>query len=117
MVSMNQRREARFAANQPAWITLFGPVDTRLPGRIRNFSGRGIGLEVGQAIGTGTALKIEAQNSLLLGEAIYCRAEGEQFYVGVELEHALHGLAELGEMLRGFTEELSTSPGPGDALL
>jgi hypothetical protein len=105
MVVMNQRRETRFEANQSAWITVFGDVDVRIPGRIRNVSGRGMSLEVAQPIGTGTALKVEASDSMLLGEVIYCRADGGRFYVGVELEQALHGLMELGEMLRGFAEE------------
>jgi hypothetical protein len=107
MVRMNQRRETRFAANQPVSITLFGEVEVRLPGRIRNVSGRGMGLEVAQPVSIGAPLKIEASDSLLLGEAIYCRADGDGFYVGVELEHALHDLVELGEMLRRYAEESS----------
>ena len=43
-----------------------------------------------------------------LGEAIYCRQEDDAFYVGVELEHALHGLVALGDMLRGFSEDRSS---------
>ena len=109
MVIMNQRREARFGANQSVWVTLLGPVDTRIPGCIRNVASRGIGLEVGQAIDAGAALKIELPDSILLGEAIYCRKEKTGFYVGVELEQALHGLASLGEMLRQFAEETSSS--------
>ena len=102
---MNQRRDARFATDQRVWITLYGKVDTRVQGHIRNISGRGIGLEVDLPIHTGTALKIELEDSLLLGEVIYCRQEKGGFYVGAELEQALHGLVELGEMLRRFTTE------------
>jgi hypothetical protein len=104
---MNQRRDLRFEARQSAWITLFGEVDVRIPGRIRSVSGRGMGLEVAQPIGAGAALKIEVDDSMLLGEAIYCRVDGDGFYVGVVLEQALHGLAGLGEMLRGFADEPS----------
>jgi hypothetical protein len=106
---MDQRREGRFEADQPVWITLFGQVDVRIPGRIRSVSGRGMGLEVAQPIDTGAPLKIEASDSLLLGEAIYCRADRDGFYVGVELEQALHGLAELGERLRQYSE-ISSGP-------
>jgi ribulose-5-phosphate 4-epimerase/fuculose-1-phosphate aldolase len=99
---MNQRREARAVASHSVWITILGTVDNRIPARIRNASGRGMGLEVAQEIGTGSALQIEVEDSLLFGEAIYCRAEKGAYYVGVELEEALHGLAELGEVLREF---------------
>ena len=55
----------------------------------------------------GTAVKIEADDSILLGEALYCRDDGGSFFVGVELEHALYGLVELGRILREFAEESS----------
>ena len=66
-----------------------------------------MGLAVAQSIGVGAPLKIEAADSLLLGEAIYCRTDGDGLYVGVELEQALHGLAELAEMVRQYAEEPS----------
>jgi hypothetical protein len=104
---MNERRESRFEADQPVWVTVYGAVDVRVQGRVRDFSGRGLGLEVAQPIYTGTALKLEIADSMLLGEAIFCRRDGECFYVGIELEQALHHLVDLSEMLRGFTEEPS----------
>jgi hypothetical protein len=100
---MDQRREARIASNQSAWITIYGKVDTRIPGRIRNVSGRGIGVEVAETVGTGSALKIEVADSMLLGEAIYCRSEGKRFYVGVELDQAVHSLMALGTSVRAFS--------------
>jgi len=109
---MNQRREPRLAAEQAVWITLFGKMETRIPGYIRNISGRGVGLEVGQPIETGTALKVDIPDTLLLGEAIYCRQEGDRYYIGVELEHALYGLAELARTLNEFDEGRS---GPKEA--
>jgi len=76
-----------------------------MPGRIRNASGRGMGLAVAQPIGVGALLQIAA-DSLLPGEVIDCRMDGDGFYVGVEREQALHGLAELAEMVRQYAEEI-----------
>ncbi|MCX6630043.1 MAG: PilZ domain-containing protein [Candidatus Solibacter sp.] len=101
---MNERREPRFEINQSIWITLFGEPDIRLPARIKNVSKRGIGLELQGPVAVGTALKIELDDSLLLGEIIYCRADEGSCYVGVELEQALCGLGALAKALGTFSD-------------
>ncbi|HEY1497184.1 MAG TPA: PilZ domain-containing protein [Candidatus Solibacter sp.] len=101
---MNQRREMRIQANQCVAITLFGEPDIRLWGRIRNISGRGIGLEMEGPVAAGTAIKVELDDALLLGEVIYCRPDQSAFYVGVELEHALCGLSELSRMVNVYND-------------
>jgi hypothetical protein len=101
---MNERREPRFEANEPIWITLFGEPDIQLPARIKNVSARGIGLELQGPVAIGTALKFEVDDSLLLGEVIYCREDETSFYVGVELEQALCGLGQLAKALQAFSE-------------
>src|ERR1035437_1975784 len=91
MLCMNQRRKPRFEADQSIWITLFGEPDIRLPARIKNVSERGIGLELQGPGAIGTALKLQVDDSLILGEVIYCRGGEGSFFVGVELEQALCG--------------------------
>ena len=108
---MNERREPRFEANEPIWITLFGEPDIQLPARIKNVSARGIGLELQGPVAVGTALKFEVDDSLLLGEVIYCREDEASFYVGVELEQALCGLEQLAKALRAFSDS-PTGVGP-----
>src|ERR1017187_4955026 len=104
MLSMSQRREPRFNADQSIWITLFGEPDIRLPARIKNVSVRGIGLELQGPVAIGTALKFEVDDALILGEVIYCREDEASFYVGVELEQALCGLTALADALRAFSD-------------
>lgn len=101
---MQRRSESRFIADQAIWVTLLGKGNARIPGRIRNISGRGVGFEVGEPIGTGTPIQIDFTDALLLGEAIFCREENGRYYVGAELDHALYGLAELAKALREFDE-------------
>jgi len=104
---MNERRRPRFEANQSVWVTLFGEPDIRLPARIRNVSERGIGLELHGPVATGTALKFEIDDSLILGEVIYCREDEGSFYVGVELEQALCGLGALAKALGAYSDSPS----------
>ncbi len=104
---MSQRREPRFNADQCVWITLFGEPDIRLPACVKNVSARGIGLALQGPVAVGTALKIELDDCMFLGEVIYCRQDDASFYVGVEIEQALSGLRDLAETRRAFSEEVS----------
>ena len=107
MSNMKDRRDPRFDASETVWITIFGEPDIQLPARVKNVSGRGIGLELDGPVAPGSALKLELDDHLLLGEVIYCRQDGEAYYVGVELEQVLAGLAALGIAVRGFEEEVA----------
>src|ERR1039457_914711 len=104
MLFMNQRRKPRFEADQSIWITLFGEPDIRLSARIKNVSERGIGLQLEGPVAIGTAFKFEVDDSLILGEVIYCRQDEGSFYVGVELEQALCGLGALAKALGAFSD-------------
>ena len=105
--SMNQRREPRFQIEQFLWITVFGEPDLRMPARIKNVSPRGIGLQLEGPVAAGSALKFELDDSLLLGEVIYCRDDGDSFYAGVELEQMLCGLGDLAQAIEAFDERPS----------
>jgi hypothetical protein len=72
-------------------------------------------LQLEQRVAPGSALKINLPDGILLGEVIYCRAQADGWYAGVELEHALFSLTELADALRGFTGESSGREHP-DAL-
>jgi hypothetical protein len=105
--NMSQRREPRFRIEQSLWITLFGEPEIHLPARVKNVSPRGIGLELQGPVAVGSALKLELDDTLLLGEVIYCRDDGASFYVGVELEHMLCGLEDLAKTLREYDNPAS----------
>jgi hypothetical protein len=109
---MNQRRDSRLQTDQSIQITVFGDPDVQMPAIVRNVSGRGLGLEIDARLDIGAALKIVVDDSILLGEVIYCRDYGGTHYVGIELEHALSGLAELAAALRSFSDESSDAKRP-----
>ena len=64
-----------------------------------------MGLEVEGPLAIGAPLKIVLDDSILLGEVIYCRRQESGYYVGIELEQALCGLADLAIALRSFNDE------------
>ena len=107
MEIMSLRSEARFSPNQVICITVFGEPDRRLRAVIRNVSARGVGLVLKDPVAVGSALKFDLEDSMILGEVIYCRRDEESYYVGVELEQALRGLAGLARALREFSDSPS----------
>ena len=101
---MSDLSESRIAAGQCVLITLLGECDQPILATVKNVSGRSLGLELTRPLDTGTALKIVLDDAMLLGEVIYCRNLGATWYLGVELEQALCGLAELASSLCSFRE-------------
>ena len=73
--------------------------------RVKNASGRGLGLMTAGPVAPGAAIRIEIDDSIVLGEAIYCRDESGGHFIGVELDQVLVGLTELGRILEGFSPE------------
>jgi len=102
---MDQRRESRFRTDQPIVVTVLKQPEIRLDARVKNASGRGLGLITPVAVQPGSAIRIELDDSIMLGEAIYCRSDRDGHFVGIELDQVLVGLAELGKRLSAFTSE------------
>lgn len=104
---MDQRREPRFEADQPVVVTVLTEPPTSVEGRVRNASGRGLGLFTIAPVPPGAAIRIEIDDSVVLGEAIYCRGEADGHFIGVELDQVLVGLTELGRNLAAFASEFA----------
>ena len=59
-------------------------------------------LKMSRPIQPGSAVKIEADDTMSLGEVNCCRPEGDSFVVGVELFQALHNVTELTRLARAL---------------
>jgi hypothetical protein len=95
---MEKRKEPRVPANQKAAITVLGEPEIHLSCRLVDVSAKGMRLALQQALEPGAALKIELDDTLLLGEVVYCRAAEEAFEAGVALEHAIFQTSELARL-------------------
>jgi hypothetical protein len=102
---MDQRREPRLKADQSVVVTVLGDHEIQYAGTILNASGRGLAIEIGSAVAPGTAIKIELDDSILLGEAVYCKGGQASYLLGVELDQVLCGLTELAKKLQEFARE------------
>jgi predicted acetyltransferase len=56
-------------------------------------------------VAPGTALKMEFEDSMVLGEAVYCNGDHGSYLLGVQLDQMLCGLLELRHRLQEFATE------------
>src|SRR4051794_33686010 len=108
---MEQRREPRFRSDQPVVVTVLSEPIVRLDGRVKNASGRGLGVVTREPVQPGAAIRIDLEDSMVLGEAIYCRSDRDGHFIGIELDQMLVGLTELGRTLSGFAAEIDAERG------
>jgi hypothetical protein len=104
---MQQSNNTRLVLDQTVKLTILGDPEIRRTAKVKNTSGFGLGVEMAYPVGVGAALRIELNDAVLLGEAMYCRAEKSSYYVGIELLQGLCGLSELSRAVQAFTEERS----------
>ena len=95
----NERREQLYVS---AKLTLIGSSRQVLYGEIRNISQGGTQISLSQPVPSFTLVKIEYNDSLLLGEVVYCQRDQSGWLVGVRVEHGLVGLEALAEVMRQF---------------
>ena len=95
MLIMDRRRELRVTSDQKVDVTELGPNRREMEGIAINMSGRGISIFVTDPFSPGDPVRLEFDDALLLGEVCYCRPQNEGFVVGIEIDQALEGLAEL----------------------
>src|SRR5512140_206768 len=96
----DQRQAQRHQVSQSAIVSVLGTTSQVLQGEIRNVSKGGTQLHLDQPLATGSLLKVEYDNNLLLGEVVYCQQEQIGWVVGIRIEHTLSGLAALADAMR-----------------
>ena len=64
--------------------------------------GSRIQLKVPKYLNVGSAVKIEADDTMSLGEICHFRSDGEGYIVWVDLFQALHNVAELSRLARAL---------------
>lgn len=70
-----------------------------------NFSGRGARIRTGQPLRPGTLVRLDVDQTMMLGEVCYSEPDGEGFAAGLKLEHTLLQTESLERLRRRFVEE------------
>lgn len=110
----DRRKHPRFAQNEMVQMTLLGQDGRSSQVKIVDASEFGVRIECADGLSPGSLIKVEGQDSLLLGEVLYCQSAeipGSHF-LGVKLTRALFGLAELRRLNESLLAEQSARPAP-----
>jgi len=103
--SVDRRSEPRFDAQKNIIVTLLGDGGLSLPALAIEISGGGLRLSLNRAIQVGTAVKVETEDSMMLGEVCYCTPQSSGFLVGLKLNQVLSNLSELARLNRRIMGE------------
>lgn len=106
---MDQRGEPRIDVEQTVRVTTLGEQSQELSAQIANFSGTGMRLLVDRPFPAGVALRVEWDQTLLLGEVCYCQSVNGGYAIGVELEHALLHTNALSRLARELLGDVDPS--------
>jgi hypothetical protein len=112
-VSVNDTLDPVFEPGQSVAVTLLGQSLRPLAATVVEMTGPAVRLRMSQTLTTGTAVKIEGADTLLLADVSFCDPAPEGAVVGVTVRHMLTALAELarlGRALRGEQEPAVTPP-------
>jgi hypothetical protein len=107
-MGMRSRRELRIPADQRIELTILGEPERRLQGRVTDASTCGLGIATEAAAQPGAAVKIEAEDSIYLGEVVYCRPAKTGFFMGIELSQVMHDMAAWDNVSSYFRNEAHT---------
>jgi hypothetical protein len=102
---MDLRSQLRLETDEPVHVTVLGECETKLLGRVTNYSAHGMGLVIDAPVSIGEAVKVEWSNTLLLGEVCYCQPAEKGFAIGLQLEHALYNTSELARLAKRLLDE------------
>jgi hypothetical protein len=96
---MERRSETRFEPDQPVSVVLLNGADAEIPARIVNMSGKGISLAAEQQLPIGSAVKVNLEDSMLLGEVCHCHHNQGSWIFGVKLDQVITSVSELSRLV------------------
>ena len=107
----DQRAEPRLAprADCTAQLSVLNGYEKSAPATVQvlNFSGRGLRLRSEHRLAPGTLVRMDLNQTILLGEVCYTEPDGENFALGLRLEHSLLQTESLERLRQRFAEEVA----------
>jgi len=84
---------------------VLGDSEETQPARLENISGRGARLRIPRPVLLSSAVRVDLDDSLLLGEVCYCAPEGDEYAVGLVIDQTLTGIRGVLALIRGVMGE------------
>jgi len=102
---VERRSEPRFETQKTVILTLLEENGATLPALAVEFSGSGMRLILSRSVPIGAAVKVEPDDSMILGEVCNCQPHSSGFLVGLKLNQVLSNLSELARLNRRLLGE------------
>jgi hypothetical protein len=109
---MDLRQTPRVPTEKVVKLVVLGDPEIVAQATVRDASEKGLGLVSTKPAPVGSAVQIEFEDSIFLGESIHCKETAEGFLVGIELKEVLSGVAALARMAERFSSETEPSVTP-----
>ena len=114
--SMDRRREPRFETSKPVRVTLLGDDEVSLEGRMVEISGCGMRLMLEEPLPVSAAVRVDYNDTLLLGEVCHATRQGESYTVGLALDQVLYELTRLSKLAEALPDHSPASVTGKDSL-
>lgn len=102
---MSLREQPHYDTAQPVAVTVLGDAPAAHSGEVAGFCGTAMRLMLEVPVPQGAAVKVEWEDTLLLGEVSDCQPDGSQYAINLKLEHSLVHTAELARLAARILEE------------
>jgi len=95
---VQRKMEIRFQPDQPVRLSILSDVPQALTAFIISLNGRNAVLRVSQAIPAGSAIRLDLDDSMLIGEISACAA-GEHFEIQLHIKEAIPSMSDLARLV------------------
>ena len=102
---MNSISENPFSAGQRLAVTILGRDHAPLQATVVDMTGPALRLQVSAALATGTPVKLEGGDALLLADVSFCDRLHDGYVAGLTARHMLTALSDLRRLGRALREE------------
>jgi hypothetical protein len=97
---MERRQSPRAPACLPATLTLLAEPSVQVQVTVEDLSGAGARIRVPDRLAAGTLVQLVMEDSLYLGEVMYCVAKEGELRAGLALRHSLTHTKDLASLMR-----------------
>ena len=99
---MEQKNTFHYDPSQTVTVRLLSelnPANAELPARIVNLTSKHVTLSAERSVRLTTAIRVDLDGGLLLGEVSDCKAEDDRFQVTVDVEQVIPSLSNLAKLM------------------
>jgi hypothetical protein len=102
---VERKTEICYLPDQPARLTLLGASQHTLTAQMVKLAGRCASIRLDKAVPHGTAVRIDLNDSLLLGEVSKCVSESDGFVATIGIVEAIPSLSDLAKLVAAVMNE------------